>query len=643
MLKLPNFITRTRDRFKIGFPRKAEIAQNSEILTVARALDDKDFTRVSEVLTSITPGPRSEQETRLLLGFWRRLLLQEVQNATVEFEIVGSWLTSVERVLMGNSFWPVVRDADRVEDVIGTPKVASVLFTVLWDRLADIDQGLKNGLVAKAFLSGRPTLMEQVMLHFLNVDDEYLPDYWQFQSLARRWNEIGTKSIEEKSRDFVAKANREDFGQLIEIYILILRQKDMSTAFKMALELKNVGMRERLAGYLIGASQTRYNIEDAVNLHHKLATDNAQDERAFMSARLAVHNGEWDNALSLTDDLMDNADLGNTALCLRALANAHIGDFENANAALNHVRYSKRSPWYLKGRASLIGVSVSALEQKRPVTSVPESPSLHLRSGRPMAQSLWIGPKLRWIELLSIQSFLLNGWRYKLYVYDMPDNVPEGVEVCDANPVLPRTSIFREGGKSGAHSGSLGAFSDLFRYALLSKVGGFWTDTDVINLRSFDPDGCRMIASEWTDAGLLGPNGAQMAAPANDTLQKAALAAAEQHVSSDQIHFARIGPELLAELLGEKGHQDYHLLPPDFLNPVGWMETGRLLKPFEEMKSSKFLKTAHNIHVYTETWRLIGLDLHEPPQNDGFLPTIYERLMSAKGARENYVSELIAT
>jgi hypothetical protein len=243
---------------------------------------------------------------------------------------------------------------------------------------------------------------------------------------------------------------------------------------------------------------------------------------------------------------------------------------------------------------------------------------------------------------MSMQSFLLNGWRYKLYVYDEPEGVPHGVEVADAAAILPRDTIFREGAGSGAHRGSLGAFSDLFRYALLVRRGGFWTDTDVINLDLFEPDGARLIASEWTDAGLIGPNGAQMAAPADDPLQRTALAAAEELRAGGDMHFARIGPELLAELLAAGGRASYALMDPEFLNPIGWMQTGQLLTPFDTMRRSPCLARARNIHVYTETWRLIGLALDTPPPPDSFLGTLRVRLAEADSPRPDLVRRLLA-
>jgi len=234
-----------------------------------------------------------------------------------------------------------------------------------------------------------------------------------------------------------------------------------------------------------------------------------------------------------------------------------------------------------------------------------------------------------------MQSYLANGWRYQLYVYEEPANVPDGVELMDAAAIQPRAALFREGATSGMHRGSVGAFSDLFRYSLLSQRGGLWTDTDVINLDRFEPDGHRFVATEVSDAGIIGPNGAMMAAPAGCALQSDALRRAQHLLEARSAQFARIGPFLLAEMLARDGLRGYRLMPTEFLNPVGWMETGMLLEPFDTFVARPKLETAHNIHVYTETWRLVGLDLGEAPEGNSFLARLCHMLEDPPTARRN--------
>ena len=94
---------------------------------------------------------------------------------------------------------------------------------------------------------------------------------------------------------------------------------------------------------------------------------------------------------------------------------------------------------------------------------------------------LWIGD-LTPIQELSIRSFLKNGHRYKLWVYDMENFIDlvedlRGVELEDANQILDKKYIFKH------WSGNLATFADIFRYKLLYERGGWWVDLDLVCLR----------------------------------------------------------------------------------------------------------------------------------------------------------------
>ena len=80
--------------------------------------------------------------------------------------------------------------------------------------------------------------------------------------------------------------------------------------------------------------------------------------------------------------------------------------------------------------------------------------------------SLWVGNELSNLEILSIRSFILNNHPYHLYVYNDIKNLPEGVTLEDANKIVPEKDIFRAPGSNG-RPGSLGAFSDYFRFFLI--------------------------------------------------------------------------------------------------------------------------------------------------------------------------------
>lgn len=100
-----------------------------------------------------------------------------------------------------------------------------------------------------------------------------------------------------------------------------------------------------------------------------------------------------------------------------------------------------------------------------------------------IAQFLWVGGSLSAIERLALASFRDHGFECHLYHYYELIGVPDGIALKDAREIISDDAIFYTDSPSGR---SLASFSDLFRYALLSKCGGWWFDMDVVCLRSAD-------------------------------------------------------------------------------------------------------------------------------------------------------------
>lgn len=97
--------------------------------------------------------------------------------------------------------------------------------------------------------------------------------------------------------------------------------------------------------------------------------------------------------------------------------------------------------------------------------------------------SLWIGEELGYIEKLTLVSALSVGHPFTLYSYtaDKLRGVPNGVELRDANEVVPYRALahYFDGGWA-----ALG--TDFFRYAMMAKRLGYWVDLDLYFIRPID-------------------------------------------------------------------------------------------------------------------------------------------------------------
>lgn len=100
--------------------------------------------------------------------------------------------------------------------------------------------------------------------------------------------------------------------------------------------------------------------------------------------------------------------------------------------------------------------------------------------------ALWMEGRLSFLEQLCLKSFVDAGHHVVLYHYGPLLGVPDGIELRDANMVLPRTNFLKH-----ERTGSPALHSDLFRYKMLEQNDGMiWADTDAYCVKKFEtPNG----------------------------------------------------------------------------------------------------------------------------------------------------------
>jgi len=79
-------------------------------------------------------------------------------------------------------------------------------------------------------------------------------------------------------------------------------------------------------------------------------------------------------------------------------------------------------------------------------------------------------------------------------VYKKVKGLPKRIVLKDAREILPWDRIFTY--KKGRGKGSIAAFSNLFRYVLLFKKGGWWSYMDVVCLKYYDFPGDYIFCSQ---------------------------------------------------------------------------------------------------------------------------------------------------
>ena len=596
------------------------------ILDAARRLDDGDvpgsLAKLREVpLTEAIPSLRL-----VALSVWGRIIGETLASRPADRNAAVTLTSKAHAAIQSpGAVWYAYEALPELERTLGSEDASALIASALWDVVLDAPEPL----FATAFDvlgRGSPAHCVDAWRQFLIHRDDYVPTYWQFGLAAKL---LGASFSRLSGKAIVAKmelAGRDDLAALFSVYAVQMRQVPIGKILAAARKVKAPRQRHRIAQMMLGMGYMPEELPAVVRAFADLipGADSERESLAVMRARLAGSEERWEDALEQADIAAESPAMHLTAQLLRANALAHLARCEEASGVLDDVASDEQATPFVHARAAFLRVSNllaeagEAFPEHRPEMEFAATP------GRPLVQSLWVGPRLRWIEQLAIKSYLDNGWRFQLYTYEDVENVPAGCEVLDASAIIPTREVFKEGGGSGLHAGSVGAFSDLFRYKMLYERGGMWTDTDVINLKRYDPDGRRFISTELSDAGTVTLNGAMMAAPAGDPFVAVAYERARDLLLGDDMFFTRIGPYLLAELIIDRGVNAIDLAPLGFLSPINWMNTGSLLQPFEAVSGRPEFKNASNLHVYTEMWRILGLGLDKPPAATTYLGKLYE-------------------
>lgn len=223
--------------------------------------------------------------------------------------------------------------------------------------------------------------------------------------------------------------------------------------------------------------------------------------------------------------------------------------------------------------------------------------------------SFWYGQALTPYEVLCIKSFLNHGHKFRLYTYDEM-KVPAGTELCDANSVLPREEIFFY--SSGPGAGSVAAFANKFRYALLAKDGGWWVDMDIICITDDFPSPDMFFAYE---EGTRINNGI-LHFPKNSPIMAACLDGAA--ASGRDLVWGQTGPKLLTEVL-EQHKISEQARPIHLCYALEWHQYLYFWDPVLRPYVDEAVKDSIVVHLWHEMVRRIGLNKQKPPPPGSYL------------------------
>lgn len=198
------------------------------------------------------------------------------------------------------------------------------------------------------------------------------------------------------------------------------------------------------------------------------------------------------------------------------------------------------------------------------------------------------------MERLSITSFLRNGHEYHLYVYEDVEGVPRGTVLEDANKILPSSAIFQYKNRP-----SYAGFADVFRFKLLYERGGWWADSDMVCLRTFDFPDEYVFSSEMNAGRQLTNVGVIKAPPCSPAMGHAFRVSEAKNPA--RIAWGEIGPHLMAQVVKSHGLDQYQKPFYTFCPISDWR---RFLEPYV----AGIHPDAYSVHLWNEGWRLAKQD-----------------------------------
>ncbi len=231
---------------------------------------------------------------------------------------------------------------------------------------------------------------------------------------------------------------------------------------------------------------------------------------------------------------------------------------------------------------------------------------------------LWIGGSLSYMEQLCAVSFRDAGHHVKMYTYGDVGNIPDGIEIADANEIMPLGNVIAH-----KRTGSPAPQADKWRYNMLAKTDDqIWADTDAYCVKKFTTktghfhgwesphhinNGVVGLPSDSeTLAGLINFTSDEYAIPDwFDPKLKAEMA--EKKANGTPVHVGEQswgvwGPQALTHFLHKTGEQKY-AMPIEALFPVSFKKRRMMLKPHADL-SHYITDNTLSIHFWGRRMRM---------------------------------------
>jgi hypothetical protein len=231
-------------------------------------------------------------------------------------------------------------------------------------------------------------------------------------------------------------------------------------------------------------------------------------------------------------------------------------------------------------------------------------------------RTFWHGGPIGPYQLLCLRSFVDRGHRVEVFSFEPIPELPDWLVRENAEDIVPSARVLRylpEQRRVAIHA-------DLFRHALLHRLGGWWIDPDVVLLRTDLPAG-ELFFGGPTKFDMI-PTGA-IKFPAGHPVLTDALIHSTPFEDS-VADWEQAGASLLTRCIASN-----NLLaackPVELVSPLSWFDVPRLFDPSEADILARELDGKYFLDLHMDAWLRAGVPNFLAPPRGCFLDRLFER------------------
>ncbi len=261
----------------------------------------------------------------------------------------------------------------------------------------------------------------------------------------------------------------------------------------------------------------------------------------------------------------------------------------------------------------------------------------HFPNKSDTANFFWMG-NLSIYEIANIESFIDNGFKVNIWTYDMNldfQHLQNKLKIKDASIILDKNLLYRF--NQGKQKSSMSSFSNIFRFELLKKYGGWWFDMDCICIKGVEEFKNLTLENDFIiGRERVNYTGSSVLFFSDEDLLDRLIEATWEIINSNNYTFfwGEIGPDLISEIVLKRNLMN-ETLDPSLFYRISADKFYLLFKRFPSTNSIVELNLQNSfiVHTWNEMFKRYFIKKTKLPPTNSYL---YDHLKKSLKKNLNY-------